>query len=184
MSRRIPKDAWVLAASVLVLLLPLLGGGIFVYQKHQWAKARLAELEPRHARLAGILAAQPELDKANVQAAQILDAYLYSSDKVLNQAGNEVQQQVRDILSAGGLRVGSSQVLPSKTDDSGFDRIQLSIKAEGELLALQTAMVGLQTIKPAVFVDSLTVSVVGAARADAPQNLSVQMQLSAWRVHP
>ncbi|HRP19786.1 MAG TPA: type II secretion system protein GspM [Alicycliphilus sp.] len=184
MNLQIAKDKWILAATVLVLLSPIIAGGVYVYQKHQWAAARLAELEPRYARMEGILAAQPELEQANQQADAMLGVYLYPADKVLNQAGNEMQQQVRDMLSAGGLRVGSSQVLPPKADNTSLDRIQLTIKAEGELLALQTAMIGLKSIKPAVFVDSLSVSVMGAPRAEVPQNLSIQLELSAWRVHP
>lgn len=184
MNLQIAKGKWILAATVLVLLSPIVAGGIYVYQKHQWAAARLAELEPRYARLEGILAAEAELEQANQQADAMLGTYLYPADKVLNQAGNEMQQQVRDMLSAGGLRVGSSQVLPPKADNTNLDRIQLTIKAEGELLALQTAMLGLKSIKPAVFVDNLSVSVMGTARAEAPQNLSIQLELSAWRVHP
>jgi len=144
----------------------------------------MAELEPRYARMEGILAAQSELEQAVRQVDVTLGVYLYPADKVLNQAGNEVQQQVRDALSAAGLRVGSSQVLPPKTENPDLDRIQLTIKAEGELLALQAAMVGLKSIKPAIFVDGLSVNVLGAPRAEAPQNLSVQLELSAWRVHP
>lgn len=184
MNLQLSKDTGILVATVLVLLAPLVAGGVFVYQKHQWATARLAELEPRYARMEGILAAQSELDKANQQTDAMLSAYLYPADKVLNQAGNEMQQQVRDTLSAGGLRVGSSQVLPPKADNPNLDRIQLVIKAEGELLALQTAMIGLQSIKPAVLIDSLSVNVMGTARAEAPQNLAIQLELSAWRVHP
>lgn len=184
MNLQVAKSNWILAATALALLAPIVGGGVYVYQKHQWATARLTELEPRYARLAGILAAESGLEQANQQADAMLGAYLYPADKVLNQAGNEMQQQVRDVLSAGGLRVGSSQVLPPKADSTSLDRIQLTIKAEGELLALQTAMIGLKSIKPAVFVDNLSVSVTGAARAEVPQNLSIQLELSAWRVHP
>jgi len=184
MKPRLHKDAWILAATVMVLLAPVVAGGIYVYQKHQWAANRMAELAPRYARMEGILAAQQELEKALHQVGVTLRAYLYPADKVLNQAGNEMQQQVRDVLSAGGLRVGSSQVLPPKADNPDMDRIQLTIKAEGELLALQAAMIGLKSIKPAIFVDGLTVNVMGAPRAEVPQNLSIQLELSAWRAHP
>ncbi len=184
MSRRLHKDRWILIGTLLVVLLPILAAGILVYQKHRWAADRLAELEPRHARLAGILSAQAELEAANQRAREELDVYFHAPEKGLNQAGNEVQQQVRDMLSAGGLRVGSSQVLPPKTDQPGLDRIQLTIKAEGELLAMQTAMAGLRAIRPAVFVDGLVVSVMGTPRVDAPQPLSIQLEISAWRIRP
>lgn len=184
MNASMSKDRWILVVTVLVLLLPLFAGVAYIYQKHHWATARLAELEPRYARLLGIEHAKTELDKANSAANAILSTYLYPMETELNQAGNEMQQRVRDILSSGGLRVGSSQVFPPKTDALGFDRIQLTIKAEGDLLALQAALLGLQDIRPVVFVDSLTVNVMGTPRAEMPQNLSIQIELSAWRAHP
>ncbi|HCL87675.1 MAG TPA: general secretion pathway protein GspM [Comamonadaceae bacterium] len=184
MNPRLQRDRWVLVATLMVLLLPLLAAGMLVYQKHRWATERLAELEPRYARLAGILQAQAELEAANQRASEELAIYFHPPEKALNQTGNEVLQQVRDTLSAGGLRVGSSQVLPPKTDQPGLDRIQVTIKAEGELLALQTAMAGLKAIRPAVFVDNLAVNVMGTPRVDAPQPLSIQLEISAWRIHP
>ena len=133
------SDRWVLSVTVLLLLVPLFAGGGYLLHKYHWAADQLEQLGPRHARLQGLIAAAPALEDANQQAIRTLQVYLYPADRPLNQTGNEVQQQVRDTLSAAGLRVGSSQVLPPKSDRPGLDRIQISIKAQGDLLGLQTA---------------------------------------------
>lgn len=183
MKRWLSRDMLVLALTVLVLVTPLMAGGLYVYNKHQWALARLAELEPRYARFVGMEAGQQELAKATEHAQTLLQQYVYPQEKDLSQAGNDAQQRVRDILSAAGLQVGSSQVLPPK-GDAGFDRIQLTVRAEGELVGLQGALIGLSTLKPAIFVDNMTATVMGTPRAEAPQKLAIQFSLSALRTHP
>jgi len=183
-SRVVLRDRWVLAVTLLLLSLPLLAGVAYVVRKHQWAGEQLAQLEPRYARLQGLLAAAPQIEAARHQADQWLQTWLYPSDKTLNQAGNEMQQQIRDALSAAGLRVGSSQVLPSKSDLEGLERVQVGIKAEGDMMGLQTALVGLQALRPAIWVDSLAVSVMGTARAEVAPTFAIQMQLSAWKAQP
>ena len=107
MKRWLSRDILVLALTVLVLATPVIAGGLYVYNKHQWALARLAELEPRYARFIGMEAGQKELAKATEHAQSLLQQYVYPQDKDLNQAGNDAQQRVRDILSAAGLQVGS-----------------------------------------------------------------------------
>ena len=74
-------------------------------------------------------------------------------------------------------------MLPPKVD-AGFDRIQLTVRAEGELVGLQGALIGLSTLKPAIFVDNMTATVMGTPRAEAPQKLAIQFSLSALRTHP
>ena len=141
-----------------------MAGGLYVYNKHQWALARLAELEPRYARFVGMEAGQKELAKATEHAQTLLQQYVYPQEKDLSQAGNDAQQRVRDILSAAGLQVGSSQVLPPKVD-AGFDRIQLTVRAEGELVGLQGAL--LASMLEPVYLDS--VIRLGSAAEDTVQ---------------
>ncbi|MGB6101621.1 MAG: type II secretion system protein GspM [Comamonas sp.] len=184
MMRALARDRWVLAATLALLALPLFAGAAYVVRKHQWAAEQLQQLEPRYARLQGLLAAAPEIETARHQADQLLQSYLYPADTTLNQAGNEMQQQIRDALSAAGLRVGSSQVLPSKSELPGLERVQVGIKAEGDMQGLQTALIALQALRPAVWVDSLTTNVMGKASELTEPNLTIQLQLSAWKAQP
>lgn len=182
MKRWLSKERLVLALTIISVAMPLVAGGIYVYNKRQWAQSRLDELEPRYARFMGLEVGKSELATASEHARSLLEQYVYPQDKDISQAGNDAQQRVRDILSAAGLQVGSSQVVPPKVDAT-FDRIQLTVRAEGELAALQGALIGLSTLKPAIFVDSMTASVMGTPKAEVSQKLAIQLNLSALRVH-
>ena len=52
------------------------------------------------------------------------------------------------------------------------------------MLALQTALVGLSSQSPAILIDGFTVQTIGAVRADVPQRLGIQFNLSVLRERP
>ncbi len=183
MNRSHHREHLVLAISILILLVPLIIGGVYIYQKNQWARDRMGELEPRYARLLGMEAGQQDLIQAGSHAASILAQYVYSAEKDASQAGNDAQQKLRDVFSAAGLQIVSSQVLSPK-QEKGFDRVVITLSAEGTLLNLQGALVGLSGQKPAIFVDSMSASVVGEAKPDMEPRLTVQFSLSVLRVRP
>ena len=183
MKRALSREKLALVVTLALLAVPLVVGGAYVFQKHRWAQARLAELEPRYARLLGFDAHQSELAKTSEQARSLLGKFTYPASQDVTQAGNDGQQRVRNIFSAAGLDIVSSQVLPPK-QEKYFDRIPLSVRAEGRLLALQTALVGLSSQSPAILVDGFTVQTIGAVRADVPQRLGIQFNLSVLREQP
>jgi general secretion pathway protein M len=177
------RDRVALAITLLILVLPLALAGWYVIQKHRWAQDRLQELEPRYARMLGMEKHADDLEKARNQARSTLAQYTYPASRDVSQAGNDAQQRVRNIFSAAGLEIVSSQVMPAKTEKS-FDRIPLAVRTEGELLALQTALVGLTGQSPAILVDGVAVQTIGAVKADKPQRLGVQFNLSVLREQP
>lgn len=175
-----------LALTVLLVLAPLGAGAWYVARKHAWAQERLAELEPRYARLLGIQAQKDELQAAHQRAMQAWARYIYPPVKDDAQTGNQAQQKVRDIFTAAGLQVISSQVLPAK-DDRGFDRIPLVVRAEGELLAVQSALAVLGQQQPAILLSELDVQVQGALANLNPKfapRLMTVFTLSVLREHP
>ena len=183
MKQFVIREKAALAVSLLVLVLPLALAGWYVFQKHRWAQDRLQELEPRYARMLGMEAHTEDLEKARNEARNLLTRYTYPASRDVSQAGNDAQQRVRNIFSAAGLEIVSSQVMPAKTEKS-FDRIPLAVRTEGELLALQTALVGLTGQSPAILVDGVAVQTIGAVKADKPQRLGVQFNLSVLREQP
>jgi general secretion pathway protein M len=174
--------AWV-AGSVAFVLLPLVLGAIYVWQKHQWGQSELERITPRYARLLGIEKNAARLDERLGQVKEQLSRYVYPAEGDATQAGNDAQQRVRSVLSSAGLTVVSSQVLPSKSEQS-FDRIGLSVRVDGELIHLQSALAVIPSLTPIILIDSINVQVVGAQRADRPQNLAVQLNLSVLRAKP
>ena len=160
MTRLKTRQTLVLAGTILVLLLPLALLGSYVAQKHQWAEQRLAELEPRYARLLGLEEQKAGIEAALLQAQALRSQYIYPATQDAAQTGNAAQQRVRDIFSSAGLQILSSQALPAKAE-KGFDRIPLSVRTEGDMLAVQSALAVLTSQSPAILIDDLDIQLQG-----------------------
>lgn len=151
------RKEWTILLTTLVLaLLPLVLLGGYIAQKHVWAQLRMVEIEPRYARLKGLDLQRVDIEEALALATQMQSAYVYPADQTAVQTGNAVQQKVRDLLTAAGLTVVSSQVLPAKSE-KGFDRIPLSFRAEGEMLSVATALAVLGEQLPVLLLNDVEV---------------------------
>jgi general secretion pathway protein M len=181
MSRRHPR---VIVLLSLLLLAILTAGGYaayLVWQKNRWAQTVLSETAPRHARLMGLDAARAELDSALTHAQTLRAQLVYPATQDTNQTGNAAQQRVRDILSASGLQVLSSQVLPPASGkDTQWDRITLVVRTEGDALALYNALATLAAQVPVVVINELDVQ-VQSQLPNAPPRLSMQFNLVVLR---
>jgi general secretion pathway protein M len=159
--------------TVACLLTICLGASAYVYQKHQWVQTRLADfIGPRYARLAGLKVGGDALSAAATRARELEALYVHDGSMDANQIGNEVQQRVRSLLTAAGMSISSSQVLPAKTE-AEMERIPISVRAEGDITSLQGALIGLAEQRPAVIIDQINIQ-----SQDTPdrgvQRLSVQ----------
>ncbi|MPM46913.1 hypothetical protein SDC9_93620 [bioreactor metagenome] len=140
-------------------------------------------MEPRFARLLGIQRSADKLDQGLASVNERISQFIYPNEMDATQAGNAAQQSVRSVLSTAGLTVVSSQVLPTKADQ-GFERITLSVRAEGELIQLQAALAVLPSLTPVILVDGVSIQVVGQHRADKPQRLATELKLSVLHRKP
>ena len=174
------KQALIPVVTVAVLVALCAAAGWYVYAKHRLVSERLSGfLEPRYARLAGLKASGQELTAATAHAGDLETIYTYPAGQDANQTGNDAQQRVRGLLSAAGMTVSSSQVLPSK-EDAGLERIPLSVRAEGDIVALQGALVGIAEARPTVLIDAINIQVQGATTLGATR-LSVQFNFLVLR---
>ena len=172
------RNALLLAFAAAVLL----GGAVaYVIAKHREAQSTLAELEPRYARVVGLQASALELEKALAERKALLARRAYLSSQDVARAGSDAQQRAREAFTKGGLEVSSTQVLPAKAVE-GFDRIPVVLRLEGDLAALQSALVALPAQSPTLFIDGFNVQTVGMPRAEGPQRLNIQVNLFVLRV--
>ncbi len=171
------------AAFWALLLAALLAFAVqFVFDQHRTATRRVHEAEPRVARLAGLAADAKRLQEAAATATQIVLHHAYPATRDASQAGNDAQQRVRELFSKGGLDVVSIQVLPARQQQQ-FDRIPISLRADGELVAMQATLAALPSLSPSVFVEGFAFS--GASTADnAPARVVGELQLFVLRVRP
>ena len=152
----------------------------FVWVKNKRLEERLVEIEARHARLLGLQAGQAALDSAQENVQAVRQRLVYPASQDVNQAGNAAQQRIRDIFSRAGLQVLSSQVLPPK-EDKGFDRISLTMRTEGDALALNSALALLSDLSPTIVVAEMEVQPQLVQSSATPPRLAVQFTLTVMR---
>jgi general secretion pathway protein M len=185
MSHRQPaRIVWLQVATVLALLLPFVAGGLYVRYHHQRVHGLLTDLEPRHARLSGLMQYQVELEALNGKASEELKRLAYPASQDVTQAGNDAQQRIRGIFVDSKLNVISIQVLPPLKDESRFDRVPVSLRVEGDLEGIQSALTKLAKQTPLVLVDNMSIQTIGAVKPASVQRLAGQFGLSVLRVKP
>lgn len=174
------RIAWLQLLMVLLLLLPLAGVCLYVWTQHQRIQSDLANLEPRFARLAGLMERQADLKTLAVQAAALLARMTYPASQDVTQAGNDAQQRIRGLFADSKLDIISIQVLPAK-EEGKFDRILINLRVEGDLAGIQDALIKLGGQSPTVQVDSLALQTIGAVKPASIQRLGGQFSFSILR---
>lgn len=158
MSKLRPQRAetlWLLAAALLALLL-LVWAASLTLLKHREAADRLADIEPRHARLAGLLQSSDRFVQADGVIQANLAEFVYPADIDASQTGNAALQRVRELAAARGLRVSSSQTAAPR-DENGFDRIGLNLRVEGEWPQLVDLLRELPQQRPLIYYNALQI---------------------------
>ena len=153
----------------------------YVAGMHRWAAETLEEIEPRYARLLGLRDASSQLDEALKQARTALSRLGYAADRDAAQIGNDLQQVGRRALQAAGLTVASSQVLPAR-GEAGFERIRVSLQAEGALSGAQLALAALQTETPHIGFDSVVLQSTGRIAEDGTPIVNCRLTITVLRL--
>lgn len=169
--------------TLLTLLLPLLGAAYLVWVKHQQLQVILADIEPRYARLQGLVDSAAALQALDAKAGAQLARSAYPHTQDATKSGNDAQQRISLILTESKVDVMSTQVLPAK-EAGKFDKIAINVRVEGELPAIKDALFKLSTQTPAILVDSIALQTIGAVRPASIQRLSGQFSFAVYRVRP
>lgn len=180
MSRQSLRIIVLQALTLLVLAMPLLAVGVFVWQKHVWAQALLSEMEPRHARLQGVRAVKPALEVATQNARALLIKQVYPTTLDATKAGNDAQQRIRAVFAESQLTVDSIQVVEAK-DIEHFQRIGVVLHVEGTLPSMQAALLKLKTQSPTILVDSFSLQSTGVVKPASMQRMSGNFNFSVLR---
>ena len=165
---RRPEILWLLAAGA-VLLAVLAWAGWTVVAKYQQAANTLAEIEPRHARLAGLLQNKELLAQSQQALEANLTQFVYAAEQDASQTANTALKQVRELAAARGLRVTSSQAAAPR-DEQGFDRIGLNLRVEGDWPELVALLGDLAAQRPAIYTATQQ---FGVARTNARNEAQV-----------
>lgn len=158
----------VVAASVAVVLGLLLYVLINLWGLRQGYIESIESITPRTARLLGIVQSADALIEADIQASFILEDVAYPAQPDAAAAAAAMQRDVRELVTAAGLSVSGSQILPRQAQE-GFDRLVLDITAEGNIDSLEQALEALEEMRPLVFVQSLSVKPARVSRRRSRQ---------------
>lgn len=178
-----PEHTWLALAVLALLVLTLAAVGIVV-GKHRWAAGTLAELEPRYARLAGLQAAEQDMQRLDEQLRRAYEQLVHPVEGEPMQVANAVLQRVREAAQAHQLNITSSQVLAPRQEEA-LDRIGLSLRMEGDWPQVAELLGELAAQQPAVFVETLGVSVRGRpADATQPHPVTADLVLFILKSRP
>ncbi|MBK9616881.1 MAG: hypothetical protein IPO35_15755 [Uliginosibacterium sp.] len=164
-----------LAVSVLAAI-----GASYVYKKQVWAEAKLAELEPRYARLQGLVIAEKSLKAASADVAKRIGTTTYPASLEVDRASGELQQRIKKIFEEASVTVVTNRVLEPKPGKD-FDLISVSFSVNTSLANLQAALARVRTEAPFLKVDEFVLLPVRRQLAWDPQLVTCTMTISALR---
>lgn len=177
------RTAWICGVTLLLPVLLYLDVLFGLLGVRQSAQADIDRIEPRIARLQGLIDYEGQLREAAVVVdSQVLEL-VYPASEDQDAVAAELQTQVRDIFDKAGLSVSNSQVLPVRAQGN-FDYIGVKLTVKGSLPALDEALAGIAAYMPLVLVESLDVYPARTARgkdAEVAQQLTASLQLLSLR---
>lgn len=129
----------------------LCGGLVFVATelawRYGWAAESLDHIEPRHARLAGLVAREAELQSAREAVRAQLALYTHDESTQADRLSTELQQRIRRMAEASGMSVANSQILPVRTE-TGIEEVPVMVTLEGDSEGLRTLLLQLESERP------------------------------------
>lgn len=177
------RSAWIIGLTLLlpaVLYINTLVGLLAVRQAHQ---AEIDRLQPRIARLRGLVEFEEQLRAAAGEVdGRVLNLVHPAADDRATVAAS-LQKDLRQVLVDAGLSVTNSQVLPVREQEF-FDHIGVKLTVTGSLAALDTALEGVAAYLPIVIVESLDIYPKRATRRSADngeQVITATLQLLSLR---
>ncbi|MFT4519768.1 MAG: general secretion pathway protein M [Halioglobus sp.] len=183
----------VVAATLAPLALLVLYWMLHFFLLRQDFVADIDNIQPRTARLLGMVDSLQELEMASSYAGGVLEELAYPAGRDSANTAVAMQKDIRELMTDAGLSVSGSQILKKRKSEE-FDRLTLEISAQGNIDALEEALANLETMRPMVFIKSINVKPSRASRsrqrfsaaktegAGDPRTLTAQFNLFSLRM--
>lgn len=168
------RRTWIALA---LLAVCLLAAGALLYRS-LWARydSALGQLEARSERLEGIVNAGPQIEALLAKARANVTPWVHPGGE---NAPNDVQQKLRELIVSSGNTLVSSQVALEPGADGHMARVRLTATVTGDWPKLVRFMEALQVHLPPFWVRSVTVLRDGASTGSGPQTARLALQLEA-----
>ncbi len=157
MRMRADRSTIVVGCSLGLVLLLVLYWVLHFWFLRQGFADEIEMIEPRTARVLGMMQSADQLEVASSEAGSRLREMAYGADRDAAATAAAMQQEIRELMTGAGLSISGSQILPQRKSE-GFDRLRLDVTAEGSIEALDAALSGLEAMRPLVFVEGLKVN--------------------------
>lgn len=164
------------ALGLLVLCVLVLVGVSGLVYRALWVRYEqgLQQFEARSERIDGVIRAGETIEKRLGVARDVVAPLLFARG---TNAENEIQQKLRDLISASGVTLVSSQAALEEAGDKKIARYRLTATVTGEWAKTLRFMETLQTHTPPFWVRSVTLMREGLPTG--PQNIRLTVQLEA-----
>ncbi|MGP1691121.1 MAG: GspMb/PilO family protein [Giesbergeria sp.] len=168
------RRTWIALA---LLALSALAAGSLLYRS-LWMRydGALGQLEARSERLEGIVNSGPQIEALLAKAGANVSPWVHPGGE---NAPNDVQQKLRELIVSSGSTLISSQVALEPGADGQMAHIRLTATVSGDWSKLVKFMEALQVRLPPFWVRSVTVSREGASSGAGSQNARLALQLEA-----
>jgi len=113
-----------------------------------------SRIEPRLARLQGLLNEQAVLSERSDEAERLLRQLAYPADQDVTALAAALQADVRQLMDAAGMDVSNSQVLPARQEGL-FERVIVKLTVSGTTEAFSTALAALSAQRPQLLIEEL-----------------------------
>lgn len=173
------KRARGVVGAVLVVLLVLTG--LFVHEllwRYDWANGRLRDIEPRHARLEGLIGEEARLLASAQQLSAQLARQVYPAEMSVERVGTDLQQRMRQLADRHGVVTRQSQVLALR-EGGAVDQVPLSLLLEADSETLLLLLLDLAREEKIIHVNNVVIQ--GGGRGASAHKLRVQLEVNAYR---
>jgi general secretion pathway protein M len=167
MERLSPVQQRALAVGLLVLLLAAVYGVLvapLIAKSNEYGDT-IADLEQRLTRYRQVVA------RKSVVSAQLkrMQSDLAAKGHFIRKdtpalASAELQQQIKEMISASGGQLNSTQVVPARQEDS-FTRVAIKVHMLGTIEVFEKVLYDIESARPLLMVDDLQIRPLGIRRA-------------------
>lgn len=168
-------------AVVVIAVAVALGPWIWLSRHYDRA---IAETSSRLQVYERIAAQAPEYRKALTAMDRRSGRSFYLTNTAANLAGAELQELVKAAIESNGGRITTSQNIAPR-DDGRFREIVVSVQFFATTPTLQKILTAIETHRPYLIVDNLTIRPLNAFRGFKPgpgqePELNVQLEVGGW----
>lgn len=176
--RRLDRGVVALLITLSLILLLVISAWSWLWVTYRSDVQNLQDLNPRIARQLGVQQAKEVLDEQVNQVTADISLVAYPADKSANEVNAELQQRVRQLFEASGMKTQGTQSLPV-VEKAGYQMVAIVLNAQGSMPSLTTALEKLTLEKPLIAVDRIVLQPVRSIKKGGVSEQVVRIELKA-----